>query len=109
MIYLAGPLSGARIEEHCTRAVEVYLQLVALGYPVYCPHLGHPLDDVGISEDQWLSLGMYFLKRSKVVLMLPGWGNSRGAVAEMQQAIEWNIPIVHDIYTITIWYKPEDM
>lgn len=89
LVYLAGPISTnavGSIEENCRNATAVYLDLVAAGYIVYCPHIGHPFDDPRISEDAWLALGLEFVKRSTHVVMLPNWQHSRGSRVEKDYA-----------------------
>lgn len=93
MIYLASPYSDNspevvkyRVAEAARWTAEAWRR----GYTVFCPVLhGQALVDTGIAmpmtHEFWLSHDMRFLAQAEElwVLMLPGWGDSKGVNAEL--------------------------
>jgi len=59
-----------------------------MGYAVICPHSNTAHFDGPDYEDaaMWLEGDLEILRRCDVVVMLPGWKESRGAVAEHAEA-----------------------
>ena len=101
MIYLASPYSHpepcireARYEAAC-RATAAF---VRAGHPVYCPIVhSHPLARFGLPTDWafWEVFDRAHLRNCEqlVVLMLRGWRESECLRAEVQIAIELELPV----------------
>jgi hypothetical protein len=101
MIYLASPYTHsdpsvreARFDAACLATVA----LVRAGHVVFSPIVhGHPLVrfDLPIEWDYWERFDCEHLRRcdEMVVLMLEGWRESRGVQAEIDLAIEMDLPI----------------
>jgi hypothetical protein len=93
--YLAGPYRAATpagIYDNIHAAREVAAKLWAMGYAVICPHMNTAFFDGKGADHIWLEGDTEFLRRSDVVVVLPGWGNSEGTKAEMQEASLHGIP-----------------
>ena len=101
MIYLASPYSHldpsvreARFDAACQATVE----LVRAGHVVFSPIVhGHPLVrfDLPTTWEYWERFDREYLRRcdEMLVLMLDGWRESRGVQAEIDLAIEMDLPI----------------
>ena len=101
MIYLASPYTHsepgvreARFEAACLATAE----LVRAGHVVFSPIVhGHPLVrfDLPIEWEYWERIDGEHLRHCDevVVLMLEGWRESRGVQAEIDLAIEMDLPI----------------
>jgi hypothetical protein len=90
-VYIAGPMTGGtkgffnmkKIHE----AIEVYFQLIRLGYVPHCPHLTvfcEFMKPNQVSYEQWLELDKNYIDDSDVVLRIPG--TSPGADRECTYA-----------------------
>jgi len=101
MIYLCSPYSHpdpsvreARFDAACLATVE----LMRAGHVVFSPIVhGHPLVrfNLPIEWKYWERIDREHLRRCDevVVLMLDGWRESRGVQAEIDLAIEMDLPI----------------
>lgn len=107
LVYIAGKFAGTSPEDH-QRNVEqaaAYRQPIAdLGcYPV-CPHtntrdLGGPDGRGSGPKDAefWYAGSCELLRRCDVLLLIPGWRESRGAGMERDMAEAWRIPVVESL------------
>lgn len=67
-----------------------------LGYCVICPHKNTALFD-GILPDQvWLEGAKEMIKRSDVLVVIPGWPDSSGSSDEIDWAISLNKELIYD-------------
>lgn len=101
MIYLASPYTHsdpsvreARFDAACQATVG----LVRSGHVVFSPIVhGHPLVrfDLPIEWDYWERFDREYLRRCNevAVLMIDGWRESRGVQAEIDLAIDMDLPI----------------
>lgn len=101
MIYLASPYSHPdpavrefRFREACRAAA----RFMRCGLPVFSPIAhSHPLTEFGLPADWqfWERYDFEFLRQCNglVVLKLDGWRESRGVQAEIDLALEMDLPI----------------
>ena len=101
MIYLASPYSddnpavrGYRFLEVCRAAAKMMRE----GQHVFSPIAhSHPIAQFGLPGDwlYWEAFDRWFIERCEkvVVLMLPGWKESRGVRAEIRIAEELGKPV----------------
>ena len=98
IIYTAGPITtpsqNDRWEFHMT-ARKYAFQIWKRGHAALCPHLNTMLmDDPEIPSGTFYDGDLEMIKRCcDGVLMLPGWRDSKGSVAEWKFAKELGIPI----------------
>lgn len=110
-IYLAGPMTGKRYFNYFSFNATAEA-LTALGHEVFNPvsndvarygtglFLDNPKGDPDIAKahytfDRRLALTEdieYICKRAEAVFLLPGWAESRGAIAEVAVAQALDIP-----------------
>jgi nucleoside 2-deoxyribosyltransferase len=101
MIYLASPYTHPdpvvrvrRFRATCHTAA----LLIRTGHVVFAPIAhSHPMTEFGLPADWefWERYDIEFLRRSSelVVLKLDGWRESRGVQAEIDLALEMDLPI----------------
>lgn len=97
--YIAGPYRAATVHgmhRNIDKAAEVALKYWKLGYAVICPHKNTAFFDGECPDNVWLNGDLELLRRSDVVVMVPGWENSMGAREEHSEAQEAGIPIIYD-------------
>lgn len=103
MIYLASPYSDPdpAVREQRFRAVcRVAANMMQDGQQVFSPiaHT-HPIAEFGLPKgwEYWEKFDRWFIERCTklVVLVLPGWEDSKGVRAEMGIAIECGIPVAY--------------
>jgi len=109
LVYTAGPIRSKKglyhIEQNIRRAEGVALELWRMGFAVLCPHAntrhfdGALIDgdetDFFKDADLWLKGDFEMLKRCDLIVMLPGWMDSKGATAEYEYALELRLPVFH--------------
>jgi nucleoside 2-deoxyribosyltransferase len=108
IVYIAGPYLGASkhhdarsylaIDENISVARKVMVELVALGYGVFCPHMHSAHMEVmapTASADYWYEIDLHFLKSCDALLRIPG--RSHGSDMEVAFALENNIKVFYSI------------
>lgn len=98
-VYISGPMTagdGRTVEQNVADGVRVFLDLLHLGIPAFCPHLcgAFPSAWRDLSHDQWLIYDSAVIDRCTHVLMMPRWETSTGARAERLYAAAKGIPVL---------------
>ena len=99
-VYIAGPYRGATKEE-----VEMNIEfakgfgrwVARQGFIPVIPHANTALMDYtapDLSDEFWLNATMELLKMCDMILMIPGWLNSTGCIAEYEYARDNDIKII---------------
>jgi len=97
--YIAGPYRGKTIADIVKniRFAESYaVKYWNIGYCVICPHMNTALFDGHAPDTVWLAGGLELLRRSDVVVMIPGWQRSSGSIAELKLAEQLNKEIIYE-------------
>lgn len=66
------------------------------GYVVICPHLNSALFDGILPDTLFLKGAKELLKRSGVIVLIPGWENSKGSIDELQFAKKLGKEIIEE-------------
>lgn len=88
--YISGPYRANtlhEIEKNIFRAKQYALRYWKLGYTVICPHANTAFMDGECPDSVWLDGDLELVKRSDIVVLIPGWSVSRGALEEYQYAL----------------------
>lgn len=92
--YRAGTIMG--ILDNIQIASKVALKYWKMGYAVICPHRNTALFDGECDDLVWLNGDLELLKRSDVIVMLPLWQYSKGAVMEHAEAVALEKEIIYE-------------
>lgn len=105
IVYIAGPFRAKDPKDHweqeqnIRRAENLALKVWKLGYPCLCPHLNTRFFQGahGIEDEVWLSGDLEMMLRCDIILALPNYYKSRGAVAEVLIAVKNGIRIFYSL------------
>jgi len=101
-VYVAGPYSGDNVLtvlDNISQARRAAALVFRAGWAPFCPH--HDADysahmtkaeHAAMDVDYYKQLSMAYVEVADVVLLLPGWENSSGCLAEKARAEELGIP-----------------
>lgn len=98
VVYIAGPYRSGTVNgiyENIQKARAAAVEYWRANYVVICPHLNSAFMDGAIfsgacDDSIWLNGGLELLKRSDIIVMLPGWKNSEGSRKEHDAALKMN-------------------
>lgn len=108
LVYVAGQFTAPEgsdrhsipqiVQRNVNRAIDAGIKLLELGLCPFIPHLSHYVSlrmnhDLGV---RWYEIDMSYLKVSKAICLLDGWGNSKGAVREYAIAQDMRLPVIHE-------------
>jgi len=94
--YICGPYRAPTIHQtvlNIRRAEEAALALWRMGYAVICPHKNSSLLDGACDDSVWLEGDLELLRRSDLIVTLPGWEQSEGSRREVVEARKLGIPV----------------
>lgn len=97
LVYIAGPYRGvkeAAVFENIVRAREAAVQLWRMGFVPICPHLNSMLMGGSSSDETFLLGDLDILQRCDAVLLIAGWNESAGGLAERDFAAGVGIPLL---------------
>ncbi|MDO9529250.1 MAG: DUF4406 domain-containing protein [Syntrophales bacterium] len=89
VVYIAGPYRAKTIFGriiNIIRARREALKWWKRGYAVICSHSNSALFDGKAPDSVWLAGGLELLRRSDIIVMLPGWKFSQGSIQEYHTA-----------------------
>jgi len=99
-VFICGPLRAdttERMDVNIKRATYVALKYWREGYNVYCPHMNSGSLH-GLAPDKtFLAAALEELERSDIIVMLPGWRESKGSCVEYDRAIKLNKEILFEV------------
>jgi hypothetical protein len=102
LVYISGPLSpkdGYLIEENVAAGLRLYLELLRLGIPAFCPQLCGAFPSAWniVDYEIWLEYDLRVIDRCTHVLMMPRWGASHGARREREYALHVGKPVFETV------------
>lgn len=101
LAYVAGPYRGKsknkiinrlQVIRNILAAREVAKKLWQMGYAVICPHSNTALFDGIVPDKTFLDGDIVMLKRCDLIVMMPNWMDSSGAIDELCIAQANGIP-----------------
>lgn len=108
LVYIAGPYTAATAIErtgniHSARERAVDVVRVVPGIFPVVPHLlGAGWEDEG-SAAFWYAATLEVMRRCDAVLVLPTWKASKGAVAEVEEALRLGLPVFQTVTELARW------
>lgn len=97
VVYIAGPYRAPTVSgiiENIIRARAEAMRWWWKDYAVICSHMNSALMDGVVPDEVFLNGDLELLRRSDIVVMLPGWKSSQGAAQEYNLAVELKKEIV---------------
>jgi len=97
--YIAGPYRGkteSDVVANIRHAEKYAIKYWRLGYAVICPHKNTALFGGLAPDEVWLKGDLEILKRCDVVVMIPGWRASFGAMDEEEFARKVGLNIIYE-------------
>lgn len=95
VVYIAGPYRAStpwEIEQNIRRAEEVALEVALSGAMPLCPHTMTRFYGGQATDEFWLAGTMELLRRSDAVMLVEGWQDSAGTLAEVDAADDLALP-----------------
>jgi len=104
-VYIAGPYSADNITdclENMRNGMRMGVKVLLAGFAPWVPwhDFHHHLmlrDGESLSINDYYNFSIEWLKVSDCMLVLPGWENSKGTLAEIEIANRLNIPIYYNL------------
>ncbi len=100
IVYIAGAYRGNgkpdTIFENIIIARKYAKKYWRLGYAVFCPHMNTAFMDGACNDKVWLKGDIEIMKRCDIVVMLPNFKNSQGAIAEYAEAKRIGLQIIKE-------------
>jgi nucleoside 2-deoxyribosyltransferase len=106
LVYIAGPFRAANaweVEQNIRKAEALALEVWKLGAAVVCPHTNTRFFDGALPDATFLAGDLEILSRCDAVLMVDGWEQSRGAVAESVFATDKGIRVFTSLADLGQW------
>ena len=104
VVYIASAYTNGNQAENVRAQIEVYLELINLGYCPIAPLLSHYVEIYKpIDYEKWLQIDFELIKRSDVIFRIPDKKGvySEGATKESVFAIHNKIPVVNNMYDLS--------
>jgi len=96
--YIAGPYRGeteSAVVANIRHAEKYAIKYWQMGYAVICPHMNSALLGGVVPNEAFLRGDLEILRRCDVVVMIPGWLRSAGAVGEELYARRLGLEIIY--------------
>jgi len=116
-VYIAGPLTPhgdgnhAVVYLHNVRTMlQTAMEVIKAGMAPFVPGMDFPLFLMPQSptEKEIKAISMEWLRRSDAVLVTEGWQDSRGTIAELEEAVGLKIPVFTDISQLEGFFRGLD-
>ena len=112
-VYISGPYEAgteAKKQFNIARAADFAAILLRLGFVPFCPHTmsaDFELRYPDIPRQRYIEVDLEWIQCCDVVLMLPGWKASQGALAEKFFAMQHAIPVFCTIRELVDWKEEQ--
>ena len=106
LVYVAGPFRATNsweIEQNIRRAETLALEVWKAGAACICPHANTRYFQGSCLDNVWLEGDLEMVRRCDALLMVPGWQNSVGSVAEHALAKSRGILIFTSLMALQMW------
>jgi hypothetical protein len=100
LLYISGAYTASTrllVETNIEIAKSYCEKYLKLGYSVICPHTNYAdMEYRGISYETMLQADLELVRRSDVIVMLPRWKQSHGALREHNLAKQMKKQIIYE-------------
>lgn len=107
--YIAGPYKAKDnwgIERNVRAAEELSLRVwTELGAAAVCPHANTRFFQGTAPDKLWLDGDLAILAKCDAILLVPGYQNSEGTLAEIKEAHRLNIPVFQRLEDLGYWME----
>lgn len=106
VVYIAGPFrakTGWEIELNVRAAEAVAVKVWGAEMAALCPHANSRHYHGVESDEVFLEGTLEFLRRSDAVLLVKGWEESQGTLAEIKEAERLRIPVFRTLFELVDW------
>ena len=90
-IYISGPITGTT--DYMERFEQAEKLLKRLGYEVMNPAKVNSNMPEGTTHEEYMKMSYAMLSMCELMMLLPGWENSKGCRMEIEHAIKQGISI----------------
>lgn len=107
VVTVVGAYGAPTIHEVCRNvrlAKEAAVMILKQSCAVYCPHHDLFLATSDPIDVEFLkAASMEFVRCSDAIYVVPGYENSQGTLAEIEEAKKFGIPVFYDMGRFTSW------
>lgn len=100
LIYISGKYSAPEkedVEQNIQLAAMYAKKYLKLGYSVHCPHMNTAHFNDIMEYYNFLRMDLEILNRCDIIVMIPGWKESKGARIEFIHAILTEKEIIYEV------------
>ena len=107
-VYVAGAYSATNVIDvldNMRKGMRLSTEVMLAGFAPFCPWLDYHFQ-LMLREGEALSVKDYYeyslawLEVSDAVLLVPGWENSKGTIAEIERAEQLGIPVYTNLHEV---------
>jgi nucleoside 2-deoxyribosyltransferase len=109
-VYVAGPMSSDNILGvlgNVSEGIKLGAEVLRLGYAPFVPHLDCAFrlvqgSNYNVPVESYYEYTLEFLRRCDFVILCPNWENSKGTIAEIEEAERLEIPVVETLRELLV-------
>jgi len=108
VVYIAGKFTAPNAwecEKNVRRAEDVGIEVANLGAAPLIPHANTRFFVGTCTPEFWYEATAALLLRCDALMTVPGWPDSKGALAEIETARDHLIPVFHDLEDLRGWLR----
>lgn len=106
-VYVAGKYNGANVIEilaNMRAGILLSAKVMQAGFAPFCPWLDFQIGlTCEFTVEQYKACSMAWVGVCDVMLLVPGWENSGGAKAEIEEANRYHIPVFESLELLITW------
>lgn len=110
VVYIAGRFTGPNaweIHRNVCRAESMALAVALAGAMPLCPHTNTQHFHGTLPDTFWYTGTLELLRRCDVVMLVPGWEESKGVAMELEEARRRKMPVFDRVEELKEWLVDE--